>query len=65
MTIYEKITSVIAGIEGKQSNAIANLFKDETIILPEVYRMYKLLSEDSMKNEDNLALLYNGIQVYG
>lgn len=27
--------------------------------------MYIHLSEDSLKNEDNLALIYNGLQVHG
>lgn len=48
--IYDKISKQIKDIEGRQSNAITNLFKDQTIILSDVRNMYKHLSEDELKN---------------
>ena len=48
--IYDKISQQIKGIQGRQSNAITNLFKDETIILSDVKKMYLHLSQDKLKN---------------
>ena len=48
--IYANLTKQINSIEGKQTNAISNLFKDETIIMEDVKNMYHHLCQDEHKN---------------